>query len=180
MFVANENENSCLLDEKNNQKFLANSGVCTYFGNVFLPVDGNKLPTIKYKLRKILVDYGLSKTCTEINQKLDFIKVWYIDPNSTELRGFLLQRYNDKQYKDSQAIEVSISLEGSLVVPPEVVREIKVYPGLTRLLFQEFIEEPKVRSMIDNNPYGEMKEIIHKGNLAPTVPLQAILAEGVD
>ena len=179
MFVSNENENICLFDEENNQKILVNGGVCTYFGNVFSSNGEGKLPMIKGKLRKILVDFGLSKTCTEINQKLDFIKVWYIDPNSTELRGFLLQRYNDKQHKDSQAIEVDIGIEGSLVSPPKTSRGIKTYTGLTKLLFQEFVEEPKVRSMIDNSPYGEMKEIIHKGNQSPTVPLESILAKGV-
>ena len=59
MIVANENEIGQLCYENFNQKFLTNGGVCIYFGNVFSSVGEGKLPTIKYKLRKILVDYGM-------------------------------------------------------------------------------------------------------------------------
>ena len=177
MFVANENDFEQLGYEKNNQ-YLANSGVCIHFGNVFLPVDGNKLPTIKHKLRKILVDYGLCQTHVEINQSLDFIKVWYQDPKSIELKGLLLQRFN--QIKESKAIELSISIEGNSVIPPDREGKIRTYTGLTKLLFQEFIEETSSSSMIDSDPYNQMKTIIKQGNLMPTVPLESILVKGVD
>ena len=119
----NENGVKQLCYENFNQKFLVNGGVQLFFGNVFLPVEGEKLPMIKNKLRKILVDFGLVQTCIEIDQKLDFIKVWYKDPKATELRGNLLQRFN--QSKESQAIEISISLEDSLVTPPDKEGKIK-------------------------------------------------------
>ena len=178
MIVNTENEIGQLCYEKNNQKVLANSGIQLYFGNVFLPVDGNKLPTIKHKLRKILVDFGLVQTCLEINQELNFIKVWYVDPKSIELKGLLLQKYNNS--KESQAIELNINLEGSLVVPPKTSREVKTYTGLTKLLFQEFISESRSYSLVDDNPFNEMKIIIQKGNLAACVPLQSIFRGEVD
>ena len=172
MIVNTENEIQQLYDENFNQKVLANGGVCIYFGNVFLSVDGNKLPTIKHKLRKILVDFGLCQTCIEIAQKLNFIEVWYVDPKSTELKGLLLQRYNSS--KESQAIEINIEIEGSLVSPSSKEGKLKRYNGLTKLLYQEFIQPTKSSSMIDDSPYNEMKTIIKQGNLAPTVPLQSI------
>lgn len=174
MFVNSENEVLAADYEKNNQKFLANDGVQLYFSNVFVSNGESKLPTIKNKLRRILVDFGLCQTCMEINQ-MGFIKVWYIDEQAKELRGLLLQRFNDKEHKASQAIELSISLEGSLVSSLEVEREIKTYSGLTKLLYQEFIMEINSSSMIDNDPFNEIKTIIQKGNLAPTLPLESIL-----
>ena len=172
-----ENGIGQLSDEKNNQ-YLTNDGVCLFFSNVFDQTDNNKLPMIKEKLRRILVDFGMCQTFMEINQKLDFIKVWYKDPKATELRGNLLQRFN--QSKESQAIEISISLEDSLVTLPEVEKGIKTYTGLTVLLFQEFIQLTKSRSLVDDDPYNEMKEIIKQGNLAAPEPLSTILAEEVD
>ena len=179
MFVSNENENKQLFDEDFHQKILANGGVQLYFSNVFSSNGEDKLPTIKHKLRKILVDYGLCQTHVEINQSLDFIKVWYKDEQATKLKELFvpLQRYNSK--KRSQAIELVIDLEGSLVISPNKEGKIKTYTGLTKLLFQEFIEEPKSSSMLDDNPYDEMNAIIRKGNLAPTEPLSSILAKGV-
>lgn len=175
MFVNSENEVQQLSDEKNNQKILANSGVQLYFSNVFDQTVTGKLPMIKYKLRKVLVDFGLVQTSVEIDQKLNFIKVYYRDPKATELRGNLLQRFNDKEHRTSQAVELSISLEGSLVSSPKISREVKTYSGLTKLLYQEFIVETKSSSMIDDNPFNEMRKIIQKGNLSPTVPLELIL-----
>ena len=168
----NENGVKQLCYENFNQKFLVNGGVQLFFGNVFLPVEGEKLPMIKNKLRKILVDFGLVQTCIEIDQKLDFIKVWYKDPKATELRGNLLQRFN--QSKESQAIEISISLEDSLVTPPDKEGKIKTYTGLTKLIYQESIQSTESRTLIDDNPYNEMKEIIKQGNLSPCVPLESI------
>lgn len=178
MIVSNENENEQLFDENFNQKFLADGGVHLYFSSVFDQTVAGKLPTIKHKLRKILVDFGLCQTCMEINQRLGFIKVWYIDEQAKELRGLLLQRLNE--HRTSQAIELSISLEGSLVSLLDKEGKIKNYTGLTKLLFQEFIQPTKSSSMIDDNPLNEMKTIIQKGNLAASKPLSAILAEGVD
>ena len=178
MFVANENEIKQLGDENFNQNYLANDGVCAYFGNVFDYANKDRVPMIKHKLRKILVDYGLCQTHVEINQSLDFIKVWYQDLQSTELRGLLLQRYNSK--KRSQAIELIIDLEGSLVVPPDREGKIRIYTGLTKLLFQEFISESRSYSLVDSNPYNQIESIIRKGNLAASEPLSSILAEGVD
>ena len=173
-----ENENKQLCYENFNQKFLVNGGVCLFFGNVFDQIDRDKLPMIKYKLRKILVDYGLCQTCLEINQRLDFIKVWYRDLCAVELKGKLLQKYNST--KESQEIELAISLEGSLVSLPSNIVGIRTYTGLTKLLFQEFISESRSYSLVDDNPFNEMRNIIKQGNLASTLPLSAILAEGVD
>ena len=179
MFVSNENENKQLGYEKNNQKFLVNDGVHLYFSNVFDQTGEGKLPMVKHKLRRILVDYGMCQTCMEINQKLNFIKVFYADPQAKELKNFLLQRLNDFN-KESQAVEVIISLEGQSCSPPEISRGIKSYPGLTNLLYQEFILESRSYSLVDGNPYNQMKEIIKCGNLQPSLPLTSILAEGVD
>lgn len=167
-----ENEIRQLGYEKNNQKFLANSGVQLFFSNVFLSSESGKLPIIKEKLRRILVDFGLCQTTLEINQKLNFVKVWFIDEQAKELKGTLLQRYNGN--KESQAIELSVNLEGSLVNLPSKLGKIKTYTGLTKLLFQEFIQPTKSRSLVDDDPYNQMEKIIKQGNLSPTLPLQAI------
>ena len=175
MFVSNENENKQLFDEDFHQKILVNGGVCTYFGNVFLPVDGNKLPTIKHKLRKILVDFGLVQTCMEINQSLGSITIWYQDPKAKELKELFVPLRRDNKAKESQAIELVIDLEGSLVVPPKTSRGIKTYSGLTKFLYQEFVSESMSYSLADDNPYNQMREIIKQGNLAACVPLESIL-----
>lgn len=180
MFVNSENEVLAADYEKNNQKFLANDGVQLYFSNVFDQIVTGKLPTIKYKLRKILVDFGLSQTCLEVNQSLNYVKIWYRDSKATELRGNLLQRFNDKEHRTSQAIELSISLEGSLVSSSSKERKIRTYTGLMKLIYQEFVQSVESSSMIDDDPFNEMETIIQKGNFAPTMPLSAILAEGVD
>ena len=172
-----ENEKLCFNDEKNNQKVLTGGGVQLYFSNVFDQTLEGRLPIIKPKLRKILVDFGLCQTLVEINQRLGFIKVWYKDECARELKGLLLQRFN--QSKSNQAIELSISLEDSLVTPPDKGK-IKTYIGLTKLLFREFIQQIESRSLVDDNPFNEMKEIIKQGNLAPSVPLESIFIEGVD
>ena len=156
-----------------------NGGVCIYFGNVFDQTGKDKLPMIKYKLRKILVDFGMCQTCVEINQELNYIRIWYRDPKSIELKGILLQRFNDKEHKSSQAIEININFEGQVCSPPKTERGIKTYTGLTKFLFQEFIQSTKSRSMADDNPYNEMRTIIQKGNQSPTVPLESILIEEV-
>ena len=174
-----ENEIQQLYDENSNQKVLANGGVQLYFSNVFSSNGEGRLPTIKHKLRKILVDFGLCQTALEINQSLNFIRIFYRDESARELKGTFLQRFNDFN-KESQAIEVSISLEGSSCSLPKTSREVRTYTGLTKLLYQEFIEEPKVSSMIDGNPFSEIKTIIKQGNLAPTVPLESIFGEEVD
>ena len=166
-----ENEIQVTSYEKNNQKVLVNGGVCLYFSNVFLPSESGKLPMIKNQLRKILIDYGLCQTYLEINQKLNYIKVWYKDEQAKELKGLLLQKFNQK--KSNQAIELFISLEGSLIVPPDKGK-IKSYPGLTKILFQEFISKSAPISMIDDNPYNEVKTIIQQGNLSPSEPLESI------
>ena len=170
----NENEVKQLFDEKNNQKVLTDDGVCLFFSNIFDQTDDNKLPMIKLKLRRILVDFGLCQTCMEINQRLGFIKVWYIDEQAKELRGLLLQRLNDKEHRTSQAIELSISLEDSLVTLPDKEGKIKNYTGLTKLIYQEFIQPMESRSLVDDDPFNEMKEIIKQGNLASSLPLSAI------
>lgn len=178
--LSNENEIQQLGYENFNQKFLANSGVCVYFGNVFLPVEGQKLPVIKSKLRQILVDFGLSKTHVEISQELGSVTIWYRDPKAKELKGLLLQRFNDLN-RESQALEINISLEDS-VSSPKGLGEIRTYTGLTRMLYQEFIKESKVFSLADSSVmkfYSDMREIIQKGNLAASEPLQAILTEEV-
>ena len=167
----NENEKLLINDENFNKKFLTGGGVCLFFSNVFYQTGKNKLSTIKPKLRRILVDFGLVQTCIEIDQKLDFIKVWYVDEQARELKNFLLQKFN--QDKISQAIGLSISLEDSLVVPPDRGK-IKTYTGLTKLLFQEFISASTPISLIDDNPFNEIKEVIRKGNLAPIIPLESI------
>ena len=103
MIHNSENEIQPVKYENFNQKFLINNGVSVYFGNVFLPSnDGSKLPMIKSKLRKILVDFGMCQTCLEINQELDYIKVYFRDELAKELKGTLLYRYN--QTKESQTI----------------------------------------------------------------------------
>ena len=174
----NENEVGQLGYEKFNQ-YLTNDGVCLFFSNVFDQISKGRVPTIKYKLRRILVDYGLCQTCMEIDQRLNYIKVWYIDEQAKELRGLLLQRLNDKEHRTSQAIELSISLEGSLVSSSSKERKIRTYTGLTKLIYQEFVQSVESSSMIDDNPFNEMETIIQKGNLAASKPLSAILAEGV-
>ena len=176
----NENENEQLCYENFNQKFLVNGGVAIYFGNVFGEVAEGKLPTIKNKLRKILVDFGLVQTCIEINQSLNSIKVWYQDPKAMELRELFVPLRRDNKTKESQAIELVISLEGSLCSPPRVSRGIKIYTGLTKLLFQEFIAGTESRSLVDDDPYNQIKEVIKQGNQSPCVPLQCIFGEGVD
>ena len=173
-----ENDFEQLFDEENNQKFLVNDGVQLYFSNVFDQTIEGRVPTIKRKLRKILVDFCLCQTCMEINQKLNYIKIFYADPKSIELKGLLLQRFN--QIKESKAIELSISIEGNSVIPPDREGKIKTYTGLTKLLFQEFIEETSSRSMVDNSPYDEMKTIIKQGNLAACMPLESIFRGAVD
>lgn len=174
-----KNEDKQLYDENFNQKFLVNDGVRLYFSNVFDQTVTGKLPMIKYKLRKVLVDFGLVQTCIEVDQKLDFIKVYYRDEQTTELKNLLLQRFNDKEHRTSQAIELDISLEGSLVSSPSKLGKIKTYTGLTKLIYQEFIYSMESRSLVDNDLYNEIKTIIQKGNLAACVPLSAILAEEV-
>lgn len=176
----NENEIQQLGYQKNNQKFLVDGGVCIYFANVFSPPEKGKLPMIKHKLRKILVDFGLVQTCMEINQELNFIRVWYRDSKAMELKELYvpLQRFN--QTKESQAIELVIGLEGNMCSPPKVTRGIRTYTGLTKLLFQEFIQPTESSSMIDVSPYNEIETIIRKGNLAPTMPLESIFDKGVD
>ena len=166
-----ENEIQVTSYEKNNQKVLVNGGVCLFFKNVFDQNFKSKVPVIKPKLKKILIDFGLCQTYLEINQKLNFIKVFYKDESARELKNVLLQKFN--KAKSNQAIELSISLEGSLITPPDKGK-IKSYLGLTKLLFQEFISASKSVSMIDDNPYNEIKEIIQKGNLSPSEPLSSI------
>ena len=166
-----ENEIQADSYEKNNQKVLVNGGVQLFFKNVFFSTGEGKLPSIKPKLRKFLVNFGLCQTVLEINQKLDFIKIFYRDETARELKGLLLQRFN--QSKSNQAIELFISLEGSLAVPPSKGK-IKNYPGLTKLLFQEFISESKSVSMIDDNSYNEIRKIIQQGNLSPSEPSESI------
>ena len=175
-----ENEIGQLYDEKNNQKFLANSGVQLYFSNVFVSNGESKLPMVKHKLRKVLVDFGLCQTCLEIDQRLDFIKVWYRDEQAVELKELFVPLRSDNKAKESQAIELVITLGGSLVIPPKISREVKTYSGLTKLLYQEFVQPTELRSMIDDNPFNEIKEVIRKGNLSPSQPLQAIFGEEVD
>lgn len=167
-----ENEKLCFNYENFNQKVLTDGGVYLFFKNVFDQNFKGKVPTIKHKLKKILVDFGLCQTYLEINQKLNFIKVFYRDETARELKNFLLQKFNQK--KSNQAIELSISLEDSLITPPDKEGKIKSYPGLTKLLFQEFISESLSTSLIDNNPFNEIKEIIQKGNLSPSEPLSSI------
>ena len=133
---------------------------------------------IKHKLRKILVDFGLGQTCLEVNQSLNYVKIWYRDEQAKELRGTLLQRFN--QNRNNQAIELVIDIEGNLISLPSKVEKVRTYTGLTKLIYQEFIEETKSSSMIDDNPYNQIETIIKQGNLAAPEPLSAILAEGVD
>ena len=166
-----ENEKLCFKDKNFNQKVLVNGGVQLFFKNVFDQTTKSKVPVIKPKLRKILIDFGLAQTALEINQKLNFIKVFYKDESARELKNVLLQKFN--KAKSNQAIELSISLEGSLVTPPDKGK-IRTYTGLTKLLFQEFISASTPISMIDDNPFNEIKEIIQKGNLKPTEPLESI------
>ena len=166
-----ENEKLCFKDKNFNQKVLVNGGVQLFFKNVFDQTTKSKVPVIKPKLRKILIDFGLAQTALEINQKLNFIKVFYKDESARELKNVLLQKFN--KAKSNQAIELSISLEGSLVTPPDKGK-IRTYTGLTKLLFQEFISASTPISMIDDNPFNEIKEIIQKGNLSPTIPLESI------
>lgn len=180
MIVNTENEIGQLYDENFNQKVLVNGGVSVYFWNVFLSSNDGKLPMIKNKLRQILVDYGLCQTCIEIDQKLNFIKVWYRDPKAIELKELYVPLRRDNNTKESQAIELVISLEGSMCSPPKISRGIKSYTGLTKLLFQDFISESRSYSLADDNPFNEMKIIIQKGNLAACVPLESIFSEGVD
>ena len=104
----NENEKLCFKYEKNNQKVLVNGGVQLYFSNVFSSSGEGKVPTIKPKLKKILVDFGMCQTVLEINQKLNFIKVFYRDETARELKNFLLQKFS--KTKSNQAIELFISL----------------------------------------------------------------------
>ena len=166
-----ENEKLCFKDKNFNQKVLADGGVCLFFKNVFDQTTKSKVPIIKPKLKKILVDFGLCQTYLEINQKLDFIKIFYRDETARELKNVLLQKFNLN--KSNQAIELFISLEDSLITPPDRGK-IKSYPGLTKLLFQEFISESLPISMIDDNPFNEIKTIIQKGNLSPSEPLESI------
>lgn len=173
-----ENEKLLIDDENFNKKILTGNGVQLFFSNVFLPTEGKKLPAIKPKLRKILVDFGLCQTLLEINQKLNYIKVWYVDEQARELKGLLLQKFN--RSKDNQSIELSINLEGSLVTLSNRTAEVKTYSGLTKFLFQEFISASASISLVDDSPFNEIKEIIRKGNLSPSVPLESILIEGVD
>ena len=109
----------------------------------------------------------------EINQELNYIKVWYRDLQATELKGLLLQKFN--QSKESQAIELVISLEGNLVSSSKISREVRTYTGLTKLIYQEFIQSTESNSMIDDSPYNQIREFIKQGNLSPTVPLESIL-----
>lgn len=175
----NENEKLCFNYENFNQKYLTNGGVCLYFSNVFDQTGKGKFLTIKHKLRKILVDFGMCQTFMEINQRLNFIKVWYVDEQAIELKELFVPLRNDNKTKESQAIELNINLEDSLVTPPDKGK-IKTYTGLTMLIYQEFIQPIESRSLVDDNPFNEMKEIIKQGNLSPTEPLSAILVEGVD
>ena len=172
-----ENEIQVTNYEKNNQKVLVDGGVCLFFKNVFDQTTKSKVPTIKPKLKKILVDFGLCQTALEINQKLNFIKVWYKDEFARELKGLLLQKFN--KAKESQAIELSISLEDSLITPPDKGK-IRTYTGLTKLLFQEFISASTPISLVDDNPFNEIKEVIRKGNLSPSEPLSSIFRGELD
>ena len=172
-----ENEIQVTSYEKNNQKVLTDGGVQLYFSNVFSSNGEGRVPVIKPKLKKILVDFGLCQTALEIDQRLNFIKVWYKDEQAKELKGLLLQRFN--QSKESQAIELFISLEGSLAVPSSKGK-IKSYPRLTKLLFQEFISASTPISLVDDNPYNEIKSIIQQGNLSPSEPLESIFRGELD
>lgn len=178
----NENENEQLGYQNFNQKFLCNGGVAIYFGNVFLPAENGKLPMLKSKLRQVLVDFGLSKTYAEINQELGCIKVLYQDFQSTELKGLLLQRFNDLN-RESQAVEIDIAIEGYFVPSPKSSGQVRTYNGLTDLLYREFIIEPQVFSLSDSSVmefYEQMRKTIQKGNLAPPVPLESIFRGEVD
>lgn len=171
-----ENEIRAVSYENFNQKFLVNGGVCAYFGNVFLPVEDGKLPMLKLKLRQVLVDFGLSKTHTEINQKLGSVTIWYRDFKVNELKGRLLQKFNDFN-KESQAVEVDIAIEGCFAPSPKSSGQVRTYTGLTDLLYREFIIEPQVFSLSDSSVmefYEQMRKTIQKGNLAPPVPLESI------
>ena len=177
MFVNSENEIGQLFYQNFNQKYLMNSGVRLFFGNVFLPVEGKKLPVIKSKLRKILVDFGLNGTHVEISQKLNSLSVYYRDLMAEELRKQCIPLRRDNGNKTSQAIELVIDTEGSLVFPSSD-GEIRTYTGLTRFIYQEFIEEQQIFSLADSSVmkfYEQMKKTIQKGNLAPTMPLESIL-----
>ena len=166
-----ENEIQADSYENFNQKVLTDGGVQLFFKNVFNQNFKGRVPSIKPKLRKILIDFGLCQTALEIDQRLNFIKVWYKDEQAKELKGLLLQKFN--QSKESQAIELSISLEDSLVSLPDKGK-IRTYTGLTKLLFQEFISASTPISLVDDNPYNEIKSIIQKGNLKPTEPQESI------
>lgn len=136
---------------------------------------------IKNKLRQILVNFGLNKTYMEINQELNSIVVWYRDLRATELRGKLLQRYNDKWHKKSQALEVNINLEGAISSPRSFDGQVRIYDGLTGLIYQEFIQPVESVGIPESIAfYSKLQEIIQKGNLAACVPLESILIEGVD
>lgn len=177
-----KNEVRQLYDKKNNQKFLINGGVRLFFNNIFLPNESDKLPMLKAKLRQVLVDFGLSRTHVEINQKLNSLSVYYRDPMAKELHKQCILLLRDSKSKSSQAIELVIDTEGNLV-SPNSDGEIKTYSGLTKLLYQEFILEPQVFSLADSSVmkfYADVKETIQKGNLVACVPLSAILTEEVD
>lgn len=171
MIVNNENEIRLPEYQNFNQKFLTNDGVCAVFMNAFGEVAEGKLPTIRPKLRKILVDFSLRKTYVELNPILGIVQVFFRDCLAEELRRFLLQKFN--QSKTDQSVELNIRMD-VCPAPKKADGQVKTYSGLTRFLFQEFIQQAEPRNLIDDDPYNQMKEIIKQGNISPSVPLESI------
>ena len=183
-FQIHNDENEKLLASyknfnQNEKFFLANNGVFVYFGKVFnFPEDKSKLPTIKPKLRRILVDYGL-KTYFEINRELNCITIYYQDSKAESLRGKLLQKYHMNPYNchpNSESVEIFISLTGSATLPKNLSGKIHQYEGLTEIFYQEFILPEIAQNLIEITEFEiQLKEIIKLGNSASQMPLESIL-----
>lgn len=106
----------------------------------------------------------------EINQELNFITIWYRDLKAEELRGNLLQRYNYKWHKKSQTIEISINLEGGLSSPSSD-GQVRTYDGLTRLIYQEFIQPVESVGIPESIAfYSKLQETFRRATKAPHSP----------
>lgn len=178
MIDNSENEKLGLGYENFNQKFLCNNGVCAVFMNAFDEVVEGKLPMIKSKLRQVLVNFGLGKTYTELCPEVGIVRVYFRDCSAKELKGILLQKYNET--KTDQSVELSIRTD-VCPAPKKADGQVKTYTGLTKFLFQEFIQQAEPKNLTESLEfYTQLKSLIQKGNQSPPEPLQAIFRGEVE
>lgn len=173
-------------------KKLINDGICATFYNSF-ESDGRML---KNQLKKIIVDYNLKSTRLEVLRDVGMIKIYFIDKLAkVALKDKLLQSRSHKflqknqqgQFENpqSQAVELNINLEGSLIDVGDYFKYsseyIRDYDGLTKLLYKEFFQIEQVKNISQSVEfYNKIKSIIAVGNAGYSYEIENILQEYQD